>query len=78
MSSLVAVCPFCGFKAKRFILPNGIATDYFICTRCFRVFSLEGSRIGELARNVFNSKSDIITASSSLIRERETKYKERL
>jgi DNA-directed RNA polymerase subunit RPC12/RpoP len=78
MSSLVAVCPFCGYKAKRFVLPNGIMTDYFVCTRCFRTFTLIDSKIGEMARIKFNARSDIVTASSSLMNERETKYRERL
>lgn len=78
MSNLFAICPFCGNKAKRFVLPNGIITDYFVCTRCFRTFTLAESRIGEIARMKYGARSDIVTASSSLMNEKEIKYKERL
>ncbi len=78
MSSITVACPFCGSKAKRFILPNGIATDYFICEVCNKTFTLSQSRLGELARKMFNSKTDMITTSKVLLEEREFRYKERL
>ncbi len=78
MSSLIAVCPFCGSKAKRFILPNGIITDYFICTNCNRSFTLNQSKLGEMAKKMFNSKSDIITSSEYLLYEKKSRQTERL
>jgi len=77
MSYLQATCPFCGSKAKRFILPNGIITEYYICTTCFKSFTLSQSMIGEIARNI-NSKAEIITSYKYLRLEKETKLKERL
>ncbi len=78
MSSLTAVCPFCGSKARRFVLPSGIVTDYFICEVCNKTFTLSQSKIGEIARRIFNSKVDIITSSKILLSEKEIRYKERL
>lgn len=78
MSAVSATCPFCGAKAKRFVLPNGIVTDYFICNVCNKTFTLRQSEIGEIARKIFSSKADIITSSRILLSEKELRSKERL
>jgi transposase-like protein len=78
MSSLVVACPFCGSKAKRFVLPNGITTNYYVCSVCNRSFTYEQSMLGEMARKIFNSKSDIIPSKKILLSEKESRYLERL
>lgn len=78
MSYLAATCPFCGSRSKRFALPNGIITEYFVCESCNKVFTLSQSLIGEIARKMFNAKSDIIPSSRILLSEKEARLKERL
>jgi len=78
MSSLTAICPFCGSKAKRFVLPSGIVTDYFICSSCNRSFTLNQSKLAELAKKMFNSKADMITTKEYLLYEKKSRITERL
>jgi transcription elongation factor Elf1 len=78
MSYLRATCPFCGLEAKRFILPNGVLTNYYFCRNCNKIFTIIQSAIAEYARKMYSSKSDMITSSNLLYIEKEIRIKEKL
>jgi hypothetical protein len=78
MSYLKATCPFCGLEVKRFVLPNGVVTNYYFCSNCNKVFTIIQSTIAEYARRMYGSKSDIITASYLLHIEKKLRTSEKL